>query len=62
MTVGAIIGGSERVAVIQEGGQIYVVGVGDHVGDAAVVEIRDDKVVLRKGDVTFEVPYGAGRP
>jgi hypothetical protein len=63
MTVGAIAGsGSDRVAIIRQGGEIFVVGVGDRVGDAAVVEIRDDKVVMRKGGVTFELPYGGGGP
>ena len=62
MTVGAILGGSERVAIIREGGQVFVVGAGDAVGDASVVEIRDDKVVMRKGSVTFELPYGGGGP
>ena len=62
MTVGAIIGGSERVAIIQNQGEIFTVGVGDHVGDAVVVEIHTDKVVMRKGEVTFELPYGGGGP
>lgn len=60
MTVGAILGGSERVAIIRQGGQVFVVGAGDTVGDAFVVEVRDDKVVMRKGSVTFELPYGGG--
>jgi hypothetical protein len=60
MSVGAILGGSERVAIIREGGQVYVVGTGDTVGDASVVEVRDDKVVMKKGSVTFELPYGGG--
>ncbi len=62
MTVGAILGGSERVAIIREGGQVFVVSAGDTVGDASVVEVRDDKVVMRKGSVTFELPYGGGGP
>jgi hypothetical protein len=62
MTVGAIIGGSERVAIIQDRGENFTVGVGDHVGDAVVVEIHTDKVVMRKGGVTFELLYGSGGP
>jgi len=60
MSVGAILGGSERVAIIREGGQVYVVGAGDTVGDASVVSVLDDKVVMKKGGVTFELPYGGG--
>jgi len=60
MSVGAILGGSERVAIIRAGGQVYVVGAGDTVGDASVVSVRDDKVVMKKGGVTFELPYGGG--
>ncbi len=62
MTVGAIIGGSERVAIIQNQGETFTVGVGDHVGDAVVVEIQTDKVVMRKGGVTFELSYAGGGP
>ncbi|TMI78413.1 MAG: hypothetical protein E6H04_12515 [Bacillati bacterium ANGP1] len=60
MTVGAIIGGgSERVAIIQAQAGPQVVGVGDHVGDAVVVEIREDTVVMRRGAVTFELRFGS---
>jgi general secretion pathway protein B len=63
MTVGGIVGsGSERVAIIRVVGDIYVVGVGEQAGGADVVEIRDDKVVMRKGSQTFELPYGGGAP
>ena len=63
MTVGAIVGsGSERVAIIRVVGDIYVVGVGEQAGGADVVEIRDDKVVMRKAGQTFELPYGGGSP
>ena len=59
MTVGAIIGGgSERVAIIQAQGAPFVVGVGDHVGDSVVVEIREDTVVMRRAGVTFELRFG----
>jgi hypothetical protein len=58
MTVGAIIVGAERVAIIQSQGTPFVVGVGDPVGDAVVVEILEDKVVMRKGEVTFELRFG----
>ena len=63
MTVGGIAGsGSERVAIIRVVGDIYVVGVGEQAGAADVVEIRDDKVVMRKGSQTFELPYSGGAP
>jgi hypothetical protein len=58
MKVGAIVGRSERVAIIQNRGEILIVGVGDRVGDAVVVEILDNKVVMREGGVTFELPFG----
>jgi hypothetical protein len=60
MTVGAIIGGSERVAIIQDLGKIFVVGVGDRVGDAVVVQILEHKVVMRRGGVTFELLFEGG--
>ncbi len=58
MKVGAIVGGRERAAIIQYRGETFIVGVGDHVGDAVVVEIFDSKVVMREGGVTFELPFG----
>lgn len=58
MTVGAIIGGSERVAIIQAQGTLFIVGVGDPVGDAVVVDILEDKVVMRRSGVTFELRFG----
>lgn len=63
MSVGAIVGsGSERVAIVQEGGQPHVVGVGERVGEAVVLEIRGDKVIMRQSAVTFELPYAGGGP
>ncbi len=58
MKVGAIVGGRERAAIIQNRGETFIVGVGDHVGDAVVVEIFDNKVVMREGGVTFELSFG----
>jgi hypothetical protein len=58
LKVGAIVGGSTRVAVIDEGAKIFVVGVGDRVDDAVVVSILKDKVVMRKGGTTFDLPFG----
>ncbi len=60
MTVGAIVGGSERIAIITDLGKIFVVGVGDRVGDAVVVQILADKVVMRRGGVTFELRFEGG--
>ena len=58
MTVGAIIGGHDRVAIIRTGDKVFVVGVGDKVGDAVVVDIKDNKVIMRGGGGTFELTFG----
>jgi hypothetical protein len=57
MKVGVIVSGSERVAVIEDGGKIFIASVGDRVGDAAVVQILKDKVVMHRGGVRFELPF-----
>jgi hypothetical protein len=62
MKVGAIVGGRERAAIIQSQGQTFIVGVGDHMGDAVVVAIFETKVVLREGGVTFELAFGGEGP
>jgi hypothetical protein len=59
MTVKGILGGRARVAIIDAEGQTVVAGVGEHVGDAVVVSILFNKVVLKKRGVTFELPVGA---
>lgn len=58
MTVGAIIGGHDRVAIIRTRDKVFVVGVGDKVGDAVVVDIKDNKVIMRGGGGTFELTFG----
>ena len=58
MMVTGILGGSARVAIIRAEGQTIIAGVGERVGDAVVVSILSNKVVLKKGTVTFELPVG----
>jgi hypothetical protein len=58
MTVTGILEGKNRVAIVQAGGQSYVAGAGDPVGDAVVVSILPHKVVLKKNGVLFELPIG----
>jgi hypothetical protein len=61
MMVTGILGGNARVAIIRTEGQTVIAGVGEHVGDAVVVSILSNKVVLKKGTVTFELPVGDKR-
>lgn len=58
MTVTGIVGAQPRVAIIESGGQTYVVGVGETVSGAVVVSIEPQKVVLKQNGVTFELPLG----
>ena len=58
MTVTGILEGKSRVAIVQAGGQSYVAGAGDAVGDAVVVSILPHKVVLKKNGALFELPLG----
>lgn len=53
MTVTGIIGGRSRVAIVQREEGSYVVGVGDRVGDAVVVAISADQIVLKQRHSTF---------
>jgi hypothetical protein len=59
MTVTGILRGRARVAIIRAEGQTVIAGIGDHVGDAVVISILSNKVVLKKRSVTFELPIGA---
>jgi hypothetical protein len=58
MMVTGILGGSARVAIIRTEGRTVIAGVGEHVGDAVVISILSNKVVLKKRGVTFELPMG----
>jgi hypothetical protein len=58
MIVTGILGGNSLVAIIQAGGQSFVAGAGDPVGDAVVVSVLPGKVVLKRNGVLFELPIG----
>ena len=58
MAVTGILGGRARVAIIRVEGQTVIAAVGEHAGDAVVVAIHADKVVLKKNGTTFELPMG----
>ena len=58
MTVTGILGGRAPVAIIRAEGQTVIAGVGEHVGDAVVVSILADKVVLKNNGATFQLPMG----
>jgi hypothetical protein len=62
MAVGAIMGGTERVAIVRASGGVFIVAAGDTVDGATVLAIKDDGVTMRRGGVTFELPFGGGGP
>jgi hypothetical protein len=61
MIVRGVIG---RFAIIESrvNAKSYVVTVGDTVGDAVVIDVRADKVVLQEGGTMFELPIGGQNP
>lgn len=61
MRVTGIMGSRNRVAIVESEGKTYIVGVGERVGDAVVVSIMPNKVVLRQHNVTFELGFGGDR-
>jgi len=61
MRVSGIMGSRQRVAIIEAEGQTYIVGVGERVGDAVVISILPDKVVMKQNNVTFELGFGGER-
>lgn len=61
MRVTGIMGSRTRVAIIEAEGKTYIVGVGERVGDAVVVSILPDKVVLKQNNVTFDLGFGGER-
>jgi type II secretory pathway component PulC len=58
MTVTGILEGKRRVAIVQAGGQSFVAGAGESVGDALVVAILPGKVVLKRNGTLFELAVG----
>lgn len=56
ITVTGILEGKSRVAIVQAGGLSFVAGAGESVGDALVVSVLPDRVVLKKNGTLFEVP------
>ena len=58
MRVAGIMGGRSRVAIIEADGRSYVVRAGERVGDAVVVSVLADRVVVRQNNVTFELSFG----
>jgi hypothetical protein len=61
MRVSGIMGSRQRVAIIEAEGQTYIVGVGERVGEAVVVSILPDKVIMKQNNVTFELGFGGER-
>jgi hypothetical protein len=61
MRVAGIMGSRSRVAIIEVEGKTYIVRVGDRVGDAVVLSISSDKVVLKRGNEKFELGFGGER-
>jgi len=61
MKVTGIMGSRNRVAIIEVEGQTHIVGVGERVGDAVVVSILPEKVIMKQHDVTFELGIGGDR-
>jgi hypothetical protein len=61
MRVAGIMGSRQRVAIIEAEGQTYIVGVGERVGDAVVISILPNKVVMKQNNTTFELGFGGER-
>ncbi len=61
MRVAGIMGSRQRVAIIEAEGQTYIVGVGERVGEAVVISILPDKVVMKQNNTTFELGFGGER-
>ena len=58
MRVAGIMGGRSRVAIIEADGRTYVVRAGERVGEAVVVSVLPDRVVIQQNNVTFELSFG----
>jgi len=46
--IASTAGGDARVAIIERDGQMYIVGIGEHIGDAVVVAISATEVTFRQ--------------
>jgi hypothetical protein len=58
MMLNGIVGAKPRLAIISTGSGSKIVGVGDRIGDAVVVSILDDRVVLKQGATMLELRFG----
>jgi len=59
MRLTGIMGGRSRVAIIEASdGKSYIVRAGERVGDAVVLSVLPDKVVMKQNNVTFELSVG----
>ena len=58
MRVAGIMGGRSRVAIIEADGRTYIVRAGERVGEAVVVSVLPDRVVIQQNNVTFELSFG----
>jgi len=59
MRVAGIMGGRSRVAIIESSdGKSYIVRAGERVGDAVVISVLPDKVVIKQNNQTFELSFG----
>lgn len=58
MTVTGILEGKNRIAIVQWGGQSFVAGAGDAIGDAVVISVLPGKVVLKRNGALLELSIG----
>ena len=58
MMVTGILEGKNRIAIVQWGGQSFVAGAGDSIGDAVVVSVLPGKVVLKRNGALLELSIG----
>jgi len=62
MTVTGIVGGEQRVAIVKaDGGKTFIVVAGERIENAQVIRITEDKVVMKRDNVTFELVLGGER-
>jgi len=53
--VGTILVDNERRAILSEKGKSRIYTVGQQVGGGAISEIKEDRIILKKGDETIEL-------
>jgi flagellar biogenesis protein FliO len=56
MTVDGTLRANTSVSIIRVDGETFIAGVGERVGDAVVVSIDPNKVVMKKGGIKFGIP------